>query len=251
MTGNTKKKMKEDLDKLFSQYLLGELSAEEKLEFEKNLENDADFKDKFDDYRIGMIAGERIQYKELESKVNSIIKDEKERKKQRNLKLIVGLIILLLSAVAIFYYTSKENNQPEFLYATYYKAPPYSVERGNSELDTIQQMKSNFAKTNWPWIIEFESKLSASQKTLPIIQSMIAHALLNANENEKAISLFKQIANNSDSTDLADNLYYIGLSYLKIREIDSSLVYLNKAISSKSYFPDKKDAETIIDKLKK
>ncbi|MEM9548146.1 MAG: hypothetical protein AAGA77_19350 [Bacteroidota bacterium] len=60
------------------------MSTEEKETFKNKLASDEMLQAEFEEYQIGMVAGQRIQYLELKDKVSQIILDEDEKKEKES-----------------------------------------------------------------------------------------------------------------------------------------------------------------------
>ena len=106
----------------------------------------------------------------------------------------------------------------------------------NDSIDYLELAKSSFAKEEWNEAINNIEKLDSSQKAQPGTQKILAHALLNGDRESDAIVIFKQLISNITPTTSQDLEWYLGLSYLKTENLDSSFVYFTKVENgSKEY----------------
>jgi hypothetical protein len=250
--------MDKNLVIVFQKILSGEMSSEEKSEFEDKLDRDSNFKVEFDNYRLGIIAGERVQFNELKNKVSAIIDEENIKaeegetiKKANYRKYAYAALFILLCAVTL-YFIFKPNQTPKALYASIYEPPQYSTSRAPSGDDEDrEEVILNFSRSDWSATIRMINELEEDQKNEKVNQRMLAHSLLNSEQEEQAISVFKQIVQNTVSGNVLEDQWYIGLAYLKTSQLDSSLVYIAKILNGSPNSSHYKEAVDLIPEIER
>ena len=244
--------MNKETNTLFSKYLLAQLTEAEKLAFEQKLASDAEFNTAFLEHKATMIAGQRIHHNEVKSSVASIIQQERDRNRRLKIRRFAGPIaaVFLLAIAAIF--LLKPAPKPDALFAEYYDAPDYSPSRTVSDtVNYLELSKSSFSKEEWNEAINNIEKLDSLQKAQPGTQKILAHALLNGDRENEAISIFKQLVSNSVPTASQDLEWYLGLSYLKTENLDSSLVYFTKVVNGRKESLHFGKATSLLSKIQK
>jgi len=239
--------MSTESDTLYSKYLLGQLSEEEKLAFEQRLDSDTTFNEAFQEYKAAMIVGQRIHHNEIKDSVSSVIQEERiKNSKLKIRRYSVSAAAVFLLAIAALFIIDLESD-PYELYAEFYELPDYGPSRVASDtVDFLELAKINYAKKEWGASIRNIEKVDSSRKALPGTQKLLAHAYLNNNQAVESIALFKNL---SKSDNDPSDAWYTGLAFLQIEELDSSLVYLQKVDHSDSFFTEK--ASKLLRKIQK
>ena len=244
--------MDKEANTIFSKYLLEQLTEAEKLAFEQRLASDADFKAAFLEHKAAMIAGQRIHHNEIRTSVSSIIQQERSKNRTLKIRRMIGPIaaVFLLAIVALF--LLNPDPEPDALFAEYYEDPSYSPSRNVSDtIDYLELSKASYAKKEWNEAINNIEKLDSSRKAQSETQKILAHALLNGGREVEAVPVFKQLIRNTTPTTSLDLEWYLGLSYLKAENIDSSLVYFTKILNGSEESLHYKEAKSLTSKIQK
>jgi len=242
--------MEKNLDNLFSRYMSDSMSDEERKDFDYKLTSDDNLKAEFDNYRIGMIAGRRIQYHELKDKVGSIIKDENKINKSNRTKLILGLVAAAAIIGLFFYFFTQQKPKTEQLFAQYYTTPPYGVQRGGDTEKNLDDALIAYSEKNWIKVISTINQLPIDVQNDIYTQKLKAHTYMASGQQELALPIFKKLAHNQRINPQLENYWHQGLAFLGNQQIDSSIYYFDKIVTSNIDHPLKSKALELMTKLK-
>lgn len=237
----------------FDQYLLEELSTEERLDFEKRLESDTEFKKSFNTYKeLSSFLENKF---ENEAETNAFKKNlenisnahfnttETVATQPKKSKVFRFAQLAMAASVAIFLGIFAFNQFSNPAYSDYNSHEPMTVTRGNVK-DLIEATK---AFNNQ----EFEKAHGLLKKVLDNdpdnSEVRLYYAITNIELDNYKIAdtdLNKLINGKSAYKDKA--LWYSALSRLKQRNIDATIVLL-KQISEEA--DDYKKAQKLLDKL--
>lgn len=134
--------MNEALYLTFENYLSNEISAEEKLDFEYQLQNDADIKEKFEIYKeINEFLATKFSRETIEFKqnLNSIAKQSQETRNPKKSKVVqLRTYIYAIAAVFVLFFGFQlfQNDNPEYSDFNKHQTATFT-ERG----DIIQSLK--------------------------------------------------------------------------------------------------------------
>jgi len=238
--------MKSDMEKQFSRYLANLMSKEERSTFEQKLASNDELKNEFEEYQIGMVVGERIQYLELKDKVAQIMDREDSKKENnsddkgkvfnlRNIKYLTGLIAAMFLIFFIFketMITEETQNGNEIFAANY----TYVDEDFRGEIPDSATDKSP------------SSTYTPEELEQPYFNRELGHRFIKAEIIDSAVFSFKNAVSLSisDSEDEAKAHWYLGLLYCKLEQPDSAKHYLRKVVNSRLDPKLKKQAKTIL-----
>lgn len=207
--------MNEELYISFENYLQGEMNLEDKLNFEKQLQNDADFQAQFESYKEVTLLLENKFSTEADSfkeNLNTISENYFAETSAKNSKVVsfkpwfyavAASIALLIGTWFAF-----QNNQP--LYADYSHEEAHFVSRDgeNADLKTAQDLFNN--KEYSKAVRAFEKIGSGNQE----INYFHAIALIETNNYSKAEILLTDLQN-GNSVYKEKAIWYKALSALK------------------------------------
>lgn len=220
-------------DELLMRYLDGELSKEERIQFENEMQNAPELKDRIRKLQIAIEAvrqaGTAEKIRGLHKKLigEQMYNDEKaDRPIRKIIRISLGIaasIVLMVAALGIYTYqlSSEKTFENHFLtYAT-------STSRGSLEYES--KTPQLFQEKKYQQIVD-ESK---NYSPLPDDQLLISISYIHLNQPSAAIEILKGLQKNERFKEDAD--YYLGMAYLKNNEPGSALEELKKIRNNKQH----------------
>lgn len=214
--------MNEERYILFGQYLANELSAEEKINFEKQLSDDAELADAFEIFRelnlhLDAKFGNANELNAFKQNVKAISKKNFKAKSTkvvafRPWQYLAAASVAIMVGLFLFQTTNpsfEDYNEPEHAYFT---------ERGSVDAN-LKQAEDEFNKKNYKVAIPyFEAVLK--EKKSPEIQYFYAISLLEENQIQKSETNFLEL---KSGTSIYKNkaIWYLALSKLKQKDYKS------------------------------
>lgn len=215
-------------------YILGQLSKEENAEFEKELETNSELKAQLEiDHLIVMNIQERAFVDE------QIDMAKQHKGKARNIRLLIYPLLIAASLLLVVY-ISGIWQQPKYnkLYATAYESydNDYMVSdlshyRGSITLDTISILAMHaYENKNYEEAgMLLETKLHNIEN--PELEFFLAMSHLENNKTRQAIQIFEQLYSLApDYRYYEQTRWYLALAYLKFRQDEKTIEYLNELI---------------------
>ncbi|MGB0524094.1 MAG: tetratricopeptide repeat protein, partial [Flammeovirgaceae bacterium] len=83
--------------------------------------------------------------------------------------------------------------------------------------------------------------------TKEMIQLYLGNAYMNVQQYDKAETSFKAVVNVEDTTFKQDAIWYLGLTYLKMKNKSEARIWLEKTAKGKSIYA--RDAQAILEEL--
>lgn len=196
----------------------------EDLEFDKNLKK-------------AITASERKKEKKfLKSVEDSLTKPA--AKPQKTNWFIAASITLVLSFGGYFVLENQSKSNLE-LYAenfTPYENVVAPIVRNNRNLDKKSQAFAYYELGEYEKAIEQFNELTSTKDTdLATINFYKANAYLSIKNYKNAKDILLKIIENSNQEWGNESLWYLGLTYLKLEDIDNAKQYLQKLQQLKSY----------------
>ena len=227
--------MNKDLpnDGILMRYLDGELSGEELVQLETELQNDPELSDRVRDLQIAIEAvrqagtSEKIRGLHRRVMMEEVANDERaDRPVRKIIRITMGIaasIVLLVAALGIYTYqlSAEKTYESHFLnYTT-------SVSRGSLEYES--KTPELFLERKYQQIVN-ESK---TYSPTPADLLLISISYLHLNQPSPAIEILKGLQKNESHKEDAD--YYLGMAYLKNNEPDAALGELKKIHDNKAH----------------
>lgn len=221
---DSQKVSREEFEKIEA-YLNGDLSKDEILEFETQLNTDTIFRAKFDDIKTVLTGIETqslkeqldIFHKELSANEQDLLVNDPKVKSLHWRKIAVAAILIV--GLGSFWLFSGSPN--EKLYSEYFTPDPgLPTTMSNTNNYDFYEAMVSYKQGDYKVAID---KWQALQNTKPNNDTLnyfigVAHL---ANKNEKtAISFLENASKNSEFPLINDVYYYLGLAYLKDGNID-------------------------------
>jgi tetratricopeptide (TPR) repeat protein len=217
-------------------YLDNELGPDEKSALETALQGSPVLQQELDDLKLSKYVVTRFGIRDSVQQIHSEFKNKGLLSEKKKTPVIRRLIpYMAAAAVAIFmliiFYPVK-NNSPETLYAGHFRKFEISNIRG-SGFNTTEKL---FAEKNYRALTEaFEKNTAPDGKD----RFLAAQSYSELGETEKAIHLYRYILeqNKNQQTILYndDAAYYLGMLYLKKKDIPNALEILAPIASNKKH----------------
>lgn len=223
-------------------YLSHTLPKEEIVAFEKELATNQELQQEVEKHRVlhkTLSDQDTLDFKEKLMQISATIK--KEQNSPSTLvsapywKIAASIAILLGVGVLLWYAYINQPNNTQDLYGAFYE--PFPVEdviRGNTNNEEIQSVVKNYARGAYDSVavvLEKHPNLNSQ------LQLYLANSYLNINQEEKAMSLFKDIKSSGKYYEVAK--WYLSLTYLKLNTPKKSIPLLKEIITYNGAYKDK------------
>lgn len=225
-------------DNLLEKYLVGELSKEERQEFDTLLENDPDFKEEFEfqtDVKRAVISAEDEDFMKMLSDFDSEATDEKPQIKSFPTKWLVAASIALLVGVTYFL-TFNQSISTQELYAQNfepYRNVVHPIVRGEEGADLKTKAFSAYQTGDYekalPWFTEL---YTTEKESYYLFYS--ANALIQLNRAAEAIPLLQEHLKTKDKRTDKSN-WYLSMAYLQLDDTENAKKMLNLVITEGVY----------------
>ena len=227
----------QDVLEYIERYYNNSMSDEERLEFEKKLQTDPEFKAQVEDIRI-FIRG--IQTQSLKEQLDAFHKDIPEKKFNKTSSKLISLQFLKYAAAAIilmvisnYYFFGNPSN--EKLYSEYFTPDPgLPTTMGNTANYDFYDAMVNYKYGDYKKAISKWEKIEQRKPDNDTINYFLGVAHLADKNVEKSIPFLKKTAHDTESKFNNDANFYIGLAYLKTDNLDLAIKYLKLNNSEKS-----------------
>lgn len=203
--------------KRIESYLEGPTSPEEKLAFEKDLQQDPDLQEEYQAYLATQAAIDDLALDQIRSKVAQIAQQAPETKVFRLSRRVVAMAasFLILIAVLTFLY-GRQQYSDQALFAQQYEAPNWSPIRGNSAaVTTYDQAIANLQKDDVQNAIDQLASIPPVENVYVTAQYALAHLQLQTSQVVSAIETFSNIAERNDKRYQENVEWFLTLSYLR------------------------------------
>jgi predicted Zn-dependent protease len=149
---------------------------------------------------------------------------------------IAASIAILLGAGMLFWYTYTNQHNTQDLYGAYYEPFPVEDAMRGSTNNEVQSIIKNYAKGAYDSVaivLEKHPNLGSQQQ----LQLYLGNSYLNIDQEEKAVSLFKDIKSSGKYYEVAK--WYLSLTYLKLNTPKKSIPLLKEIITYNGAYKDK------------
>jgi tetratricopeptide (TPR) repeat protein len=225
-------------------YHTNAMTPEERLEFEKELQTDPNFKTQVEEVRKLMVG---IETQALKEQLNEFHKGITDHKPNQSLKFISTPILkyaaVAIVLIAIGNYCFFGTPSHEKLFNQYFKPDPgLPTAMGSTENYDFYDAMVNYKRGDYKIAISKWEKIHQTKPENDTINYFMGLALLSDNNVEKAIPYLTKTANDTESKFNNDANFYLGLAYLKSNDKDAAITYFKRDTSEKS--------KELLDKLK-
>ena len=203
--------------KRIESYLEGPTSSTEKLQFEKDLQEDPDLQHEYQAYLATRIAIDDLALDQIRSTVAQIAQQAPEAKTFRLSRRVIALaasFLILILLTAVLYERQQYSDQQ--LFAQQYEVPNWSPIRGSSiAATTYDQAIANMQKGDMQSAMDQFARITPEENIYVTAQYALAHLQLQTGKAENAIETFSKIAARNDKRYQETVEWFLALSYLK------------------------------------
>lgn len=225
-----------DKDILLNNYFEGNLSEEEKQQFDELLSNDSEFKTEFEFQKKAKVAVALSERQKLKNQLKEIENSRKLKNKNKTWLSIAASIVVVLSLGFIFFWNSSVKN--DNLYADFYETFP-NIEapttRGENTLNIKSEAFYAYDSKDYKKAIELFSEIYKVEKTDYAI-FYIGLSEMELNEHKKAINTFSLFDGDTNNNFYYYVKWYKALCYLKENDIENSKKLLNEVTKNTNPF---------------
>lgn len=225
-----------DKNILLNNYFEGNLSEEEKQQFDELLSNDSEFKTEFEFQKKAKVAVALSERQRLKNQLKEIENSRKLKNNNNTWLSIAASIVVVLSLGFIFFWNSSTTN--DNLYADFYETFP-NIEapttRGENNLNIKSEAFYAYDSKDYKKAIELFSEIYKVEKTDYAI-FYIGLSEMELNEHKKAINTFSLFEGDTNNNFYYYVKWYKALSYLKENDIENSKKLLNEVVKNTNPF---------------
>ncbi len=252
--------MNSHLERRFSKYLANLMTKDERTSFENELASDNELKNEFEEYQIGMVAGKRIRYLELNDKVSQIIAEEDSKNENLNnggarvvnfnLRMFISSVaaIMVLVLVATIYIPTTQKSG-DTIHSNNTFASNFGQIRGNSK-DPIDIARRLYEVGNYDSVSIVIDQMPQIQRNQATVQRLLGLNHMAKNDITSAIDAFKTSIEEPESKDHLEAYWNLGWIYTQSEQYDSTSKYLEKIIDSDYKSDYKKPAKKLLKEVK-
>ncbi|MCB0507477.1 MAG: tetratricopeptide repeat protein [Chitinophagales bacterium] len=236
------------------QYLSNQLSQEERIAFEKEMENDFFLQESMDGFKAIQNEFTVDEIEKLEQELHQLIDKKTSQQKTKNgnfnnfLKFcvaacIVGIVVLLGNAI----YKNANTLNTDKIFATYYKplTHPDGTVRGENDISDEQKAIEAYEKEDYFAAVNLYQSLVSNNPENAKNKLFLGISLLATNQETKAIEVFNSITN--AETYQTDIYWYRALANIKNKDISAAEMDLQKLANSENFY--QKNAQEILEKI--
>lgn len=216
----------------------GTMAQEERIAFEEQLNNDADFKSVVEDIRITLLGIETQTFKERMDEFHQEIPETRsvETLPSKSPSLSFSKIAIaagIIIALGMFWFLSGSSN--DRLFTEYFKPDPgLPTTMSSSDNFVFYDAMVNYKQGDYKTAISKWKKLNEKSPGNDTITYFLGVAYLANKNTDEAVLYLNKTLNTADSVFLEDAYYYLGLAYLKSDKSDEARQAFQKSKSEKS-----------------
>ncbi len=249
-----------DNEALINGYFEDTLSEDQRAEFDRLLQSDAEFEADFEfqkELKSALKKEERQKIKSLFSNLDTetLVDSEDGRTKKIETKvisirawLVAASVILLLGFGSwLLFFNNPDLNTDQLYAANFvpYENVVHPIERGEQLEDLKTRAFTSYENANYSLALELFKELQV-QHNDPYIAFYEAIVLMQLNNHQEAIPLLEgYIENDGQLKDRAT--WYLALAYLKQNDVTESKTQLEKLVEMGSF--KEEAAEALLDEL--
>ena len=227
------KYISEEQQVLFERYLMEEMPFEEQQSFEESLKEDSKLQSAFDEFKglFEMIEEEglRLNLNDFHKNINQEGTDViqlNSSKPKFNYGIAASIAILI--AIGTFWMLNRPSTNEKLFNQYYSQDPGLPTVMGSNDNYAFYDAMIDYKTGNYDIAIKKWEKLVITHPENDTLNYFLGVANLANNNTNEAISFFKVAQKTEDSTFYEDTLFYLGLAYLKEKEITLAKTLLEK-----------------------
>lgn len=233
-------------------YVEGTNSAEEKREFENDLEENPDLQEEYQAYLATKKAIDEFVKEEILAKLDEIA----QRKPVPEVK-VLGLTrrtwamaagVLILIGALMFLYGHQEYSDDR-LFAKQYERPSWDSNRGDQPTNsTYDKAISSLQNNEVEEAADQLSKVGRDDEAYNVALYVMAHLQLQADAGEEAVETFNALKQQNDKRYQENVDWFLALAYLKVGEESMVDQQINTILQNEQH-PYYQDALTLRSRL--
>ncbi|WP_299547057.1 hypothetical protein [Seonamhaeicola sp.] len=239
--GNEAKEISNKTIEEIEKYLLGHMSLEESVSFEKRMDTNPVLKNQVEDFRVLIKA---IEIKSLKDQLHHISTDLDKENTKPGLgikKWLIAASLLVFVGTASIWFLKRPPVHERLFDSYFHKDPGLPTTMGNSQSLVFTEAMTNYKRENYQSAIrEWESMLKTDSEN-DTLNYFIGMAHLADKNAKQSVPFLESVVKNKHSVFLDDTYYYLALAYLKTGKIEQAKNMLIKCHS--------KDCESILAEL--
>ncbi|PKV48181.1 hypothetical protein ATE84_0172 [Aquimarina sp. MAR_2010_214] len=221
-------------------YIAHTLPKEEIIAFEKELATNPELQEEVEKHRVlhkTLSDQDTLDFKEKLMKISASIKEEQSNSSapvSSSYWKIAASIAILFGVGMLLWHTYTNQHNTQDLYGAYYEPfPVEDVMRSNTNTE-VQRIIKNYAKGAYDSVaVVLEKRPNLDNQ----LQLYLGNSYLNTDQEEKAVSLFKDIKSSGKYYEVAK--WYLSLTYLKLNTPKKSIPLLKEIITYNGVYKDK------------
>ncbi|WP_026754471.1 tol-pal system YbgF family protein [Sediminibacter sp. Hel_I_10] len=215
-------------------YLENSMSQHERLDFELQLQENAQLRSDVEDIKILLLGIENQSLKERLDVFHEDLAHTPEVTKGKSQRFahwrkFAAAAIILLAVTSFWWFNNPSN---ERLYADYFEPDPgLPTVMSNTDAETFSFYDAmvNYKQGDYRTAIDKWETLKLQKPDSDTLNYFLGVAHLANNDEKAAISFLEKAANHSDFALNKDAYYYLGLAYLKADNTQKAIAYLEKS----------------------
>lgn len=222
---------------LFERYLLDGMNAQERTDFESQLQSNSNFNTKFLEFKE---LFQTIEEEGLRSKLNDFHKNLEVAAQTKPLHTgtyplffrVAATIAILIALGGILYFYIPNSN--ERLFNAYFTPDPgLPTVMGNSDNYDFYEAMVDYKQGNYETALQKWENLLPQKMDNDTLNYFLGSAYLANDEPSKAIPYFDHVLGNTQPAFQSEAAYYKGLAHLKNNEVEAALKSLEQTSNEK------------------
>lgn len=203
---------------LIETYLQGDLTEQERLEFENRLSIDDDFRVLFEEELLIKDVIEDKKAQDFLTSINEVLEEAKVPSKTINLRKYTWAGIGIAASVLVLFMLNLYNpgtTSSEELYQKYYKTYPMVLSQRGDNQAMLDELVSAYNNDDWNQTADIIPNIPSDILPDPLKDLYLAIGLLELNKAQESIELLsKYIAKPTSELYQNDLEWYLALSYI-------------------------------------
>lgn len=222
-------------NELIIQYLLNQLSIDEKARFEQKMNSDPVLKKEVDITKLAVEASDELGKSKLKSSLQNMHAElyNQPKKRKTNKTLFILLLLFLIGAITWWGLQKNDTSIPvqdsSELFAQYYKPIDFSNSLRSDKENPLSEIKQLYDQKKYNKVIEAADEILNNQELQASNLLMLkAISYIELNKTKNAIRSLEKIINNNDFNYIDQANWYLGMIYLKNADEEKGLTYLEQ-----------------------
>lgn len=224
-------------------YLNQSLNADERENFERQLEADTELEQEFELHKSLHQELSDTDALEFRKKIIVIAAGLKKKNNKTFIWRYAAMFLVLMGAASFLWLQTETSNDD--IFNTYYTVYPVEdVIRGDNEIKK-NQIAKYYSEENYEKVIPELNEFCSKNPNNQLFKVYLGNALLQTGQFEKAVIVFQSVKN--DNINYENALWYSALSYVKLNKLSQASGILENLITYDGVH--KKNAEALLKEL--